>query len=69
LLPATAVIDITQPLADKYLITHRTSILKQVLPGIFLPQESLERAITQMAAAVTQNTVDNSQAREEKAAH
>jgi hypothetical protein len=33
-----------------------------------MPQETLERAISQMAAAITQNTVDNRQACEEKAA-
>jgi hypothetical protein len=42
--------------------------LKETLPGSFTPQGSLEHAIPQMAAAVTQNTVDNRLARKEKAA-
>jgi len=64
----SAVMDLTVPIMDGTLIAHRNHILKQALPGAFLPQDSLELAITQMAAAVTQNTTDNRQAREAKAA-
>jgi hypothetical protein len=56
------------PLADADLITHRTSLLKQALPALFQPSDSLELALTQMAAAVTQNTNDNRIARDQKAA-
>jgi hypothetical protein len=63
-----AVMELTVPIMDGTLIAHRNHIIKQVLPGAFLPQDSLELAITQMAAAVTQNTTDNRQAREAKAA-
>jgi len=65
--PSSAAIPLTVPLADANLIAHRSRFLRQALPGLFTPPESLERAITQMAAAVTQNTQDNKQAREEKA--
>jgi hypothetical protein len=61
LLPTTAL------LADEHVISQQTSILKQVLTGIYQPQESLELSLMQMAAAVTQNTNDNRLAREEKA--
>jgi len=58
----------TPPLADQDLLNHQHRILKQVLPALFQPAQSLELAITQMAAAVTQSTNDNRVAREEKAA-
>jgi hypothetical protein len=66
--PSPILLEIEVPLADGNLITHRSRLLKQVLPGLFTPPESLERAITQMAVAVTQSTNDNRQAREAKAA-
>jgi hypothetical protein len=66
--PTAATIDLVVPLADGNLINHRTRLLKQVLPGLYTPPESLERAITQMAVAVTQSTNDTRLAREEKAA-
>jgi len=56
------------PLADEKLIAHRTQVLQQVLPALFQPADSLEQAITTMAAAVTHNTTDNRLAREQKAA-
>jgi hypothetical protein len=66
--PSPAVIALQAPLADQALINHRQRIQKQVLPGLYQPAESLELAITQMAAAVTMNTNDSRLAREEKAA-
>ena len=66
--PTTAVVDLVPPLADQDLINQRQRILKQVLPSIYQPSPSLEIAITQMAAAVTQSTNDSRAAREEKAA-
>jgi len=66
--PMSAVIELIAPLADQDLINHRQRILKQVLRSIFQPAQSLEVAITQMAAAVTQSTNDNRAAHEEKAA-
>jgi hypothetical protein len=56
------------PYTDADLINHRTKLYKAALPGLYQPPESLERAITQLAAAVTLNTNDNSLAREEKVA-
>jgi hypothetical protein len=64
----TAIITLQVPIADQDLIHHHQTLQKQVLPGLFQPAENLEMAITQMAAAVTQNTNDNRQAREEKLA-
>jgi hypothetical protein len=66
--PTSATIDLVVPLADGNLINHRTRLLRQVLPGLYTPPESFERAITQMAVAVTQSTNDACLAREEKAA-
>jgi hypothetical protein len=66
--PTTAIITLQVPIVDQDLIHHRQTLQKQVLPGLFQPAENLEMAITQMAAAVTQNTNDNRQAREEKLA-
>jgi hypothetical protein len=66
--PASTAIELTVPIADESLIMHQSRILKAVLPGLYQPAASLELAITQMAAAVTQNTNDTRLAREEKAA-
>jgi hypothetical protein len=66
--PTTAIITLQVPIADQDLINHLQMLQKQVLPGLFQPAENLEVAITQMAVAVTQNTNDNRQAREEKLA-
>jgi hypothetical protein len=66
--PTTAVVDLVPPLADQDLINHRQRILKQVLPSIYQPSQSLEIAITQMAVAVTQSATDSRAAHEEKAA-
>ncbi len=52
-------IELAVPLADEDLVKHRLQILNQALPELHKPPESLELAITQMAAAVTQNTNDN----------
>jgi len=66
--PTSAITDLVPPLEDQDLISHRHRILKQVLPAVYQPAQSLELAITQMAAAVTQSTNNNRLAREEKAA-
>jgi hypothetical protein len=59
---------LTAPLADVTLIQHRLQILKQALPALSKPEDSLEMAIAQMAVAVTQNTNDTRIAREQRAA-
>jgi len=56
--PPTCALTLTVPMADQYLISHRVNILNQVLPVLNKPTKSLEVAITQMAAAVTQSTND-----------
>jgi hypothetical protein len=66
--PTATTIELQAPLADQALINHRQKLQKQVLPTLYQPAESLELAITQMAAAVTMNTNDGRLAREEKAA-
>jgi hypothetical protein len=66
--PSVAALELVVPLADEALISHRLRLQKQVLPGMYQPAETLERAITQMAVAVTQNTNENRIAWEEKAA-
>jgi hypothetical protein len=63
-----AVTALQVPLADGDLIHHRTRLLQQVLPGLYQPADTLERAITQIAVAVAQNTNDNRQACAEKVA-
>jgi hypothetical protein len=66
--PTPAVTTLQAPLADGDLIHHRTRLLQQVLPGLYQPADTLERAITQMAVAVAQNTNDSRQACAEKVA-
>jgi hypothetical protein len=66
--PTALIHELEIPYADPELINHRMNLYKVALPGLYQPPESLECAITQMAAAVTLNTNDNRQAREEKAA-
>jgi hypothetical protein len=39
--PTTAIIDLVPPLADQDLLNHRHRILKQVLPALFQPAQSL----------------------------
>jgi hypothetical protein len=60
--------NLTVPLIDENVVQHRSRIQKSALPGLYQPSPTLERAITQMAAAVTQNTNDHRLAHEEKAA-
>jgi hypothetical protein len=62
------VTELTVPHADAALIRHSTQLLKQVLPSLFQPSDSLENVIKQMAIAVTQNTNNYCLAREQKAA-
>jgi hypothetical protein len=66
--PSAVVLELTIPLVDELLITHRTNLLKQILPALHKPQESFEMALTQMAAAVLQNTNETRIARDEKLA-
>jgi hypothetical protein len=66
--PSTAVLTLQVPLADQDLLAHRQRLQRQALAGLYQPAETLELALTQMAAAVTHNTNDNRLAREEKAA-
>jgi hypothetical protein len=61
-------LELQAPLADQALLNHRQQLQKVVLPALYQPAESLELAITQMAAAVTMNTNDSRLAREEKMA-
>jgi hypothetical protein len=58
--------ELAVPLADEDLVKHCMQILNQALPELHKPPETLELALTQMAAAVTQNTNDNRLARDEK---
>jgi hypothetical protein len=64
--PPVVNITLTVPMADATLIAHRKAILNQALPSLNKPPQTLELAISQMAAAVTQNTNDNRLARDEK---
>jgi hypothetical protein len=65
--PAPAVtISLSVPMADAVLISHQMSLLNQALPDLKKPPQTLELAISQMAAAVTQNTNDNRIARDER---
>jgi hypothetical protein len=47
--------ELTIPLADQSFLTHHTNLLKQVLPALYQPPETLENALTQMAASVFHN--------------
>jgi hypothetical protein len=64
----TATLTLTAPLADQDLIQHHHRLHKVLLPALFQPAENLEFAITQMAAAVTQNTNESRRVHEEKVA-
>jgi hypothetical protein len=66
--PTTAALNLSVPLADQDLLAHRQRLQRQALTGLHQPAETLELALTQMAAAVTHNTNENRLAREEKAA-
>ncbi len=66
--PTSAVIELQAPLADQALINYWQQLQILVLPVLYQPAESLELAITQMAAAVTMNTNDSRLAHEEKMA-
>jgi len=64
--PTSLCITLTVPLADHHLMNHRMTMLKQALPYLNQPTETLELAITQMAAAVTHNTNEQRLARDER---
>jgi hypothetical protein len=66
--PTSAIMNLTVPLIDEDLVQHRLRLQKAALPGLYQPSPTFERAITQMAVAVTQNTNDSRLVREEKAA-
>jgi hypothetical protein len=66
--PTGAMVDLQVPLVDENLIAHCIRLQRLVLPGLYRPQETLERAITQMAVAVMQNTNETRVAGEQKAA-
>ncbi len=66
--PRVVTMELTAPVADSTLIQHRQKILTQALLAIVQPSNTLEAEISLMAVAVTQNTNDNHQAWEEKAA-
>jgi hypothetical protein len=54
--PTAAVFTLQVPLAEQDLLAHRQRLKRQVLTGLYQPAETLELALTQMAAAVTHNT-------------
>jgi len=64
--PTSAIVTLTAPVADQALLNHCLNVLKQALPKLHQPSNSLELAIMQMAAAVTQNTNDNRVVHDEK---
>jgi len=66
--PPTCALTLTVPMADQYFINNRMTLLKQVLPALDKPSDSLELAITQMAAAVTHSTNDARLNQEQKEA-
>jgi len=65
LYPTSLCIMLTVPIADHHLMNHRMTMLKQALPYLNQPKETLELAITQMAAVVTHNTNEQRLARDE----
>jgi hypothetical protein len=66
--PPSIAIPLVAPVADKDLISHCMSLLKQALTGWGQPTESLESALCQMAQAVLTQTNDNHVARDARAA-
>jgi hypothetical protein len=56
------------PPADEELLTQRLQFLHQLLPGLTAPPQSLETALTQMAAAIVTQTNDSRLVREQRAA-
>jgi len=67
IVPSAVVIHLEAPLADENLISHEMQLFCQILPALFQPAKSLELALTQMAAAVMQNTNDTCVACDQKA--
>jgi hypothetical protein len=65
LYPTSLCIMLTVPIADHHLMNHCMTMLKQALPYLNQPKETLELAITQMAAVVTHNTNEQRLARDE----
>jgi len=66
--PPACALTLTVPMADQCLINHRMALLKQVLPALNKPSDSLELAITQMATAVTHSMNNARLNREQKEA-
>ncbi len=64
--PSAVLLELQAPLVDQALIAHRLNLLKQVLPALYQPAETLETALAQMVAGVVQNTNDSRVVREEK---
>jgi hypothetical protein len=66
--PPLISLGLNAPLADETLLNHRHSFLQKTLPGLSVPPQALETALTQMATAIVAQTNDNRQAREQKTA-
>jgi hypothetical protein len=62
-LPSIA-IPLVAPVANKHLIVHRTTLVKQALPDLGKPAECIETVILQMAQAVVAQTNDHHLARD-----
>jgi hypothetical protein len=66
--PSPVAIELSVPLADAALINLCMVLLHQVLPALHQPAKSLELALLQMAASVTNNTNEMHLARDKKQA-
>jgi hypothetical protein len=61
-------IALCSPPADEKLLTHRTQLLHQALPGLAAPPESLEVALSQIASALIYQTNETRMTEEQRAA-
>jgi hypothetical protein len=65
-LPPPFTLNFTGPPPDEALITHRSRIMKSLLPGLLQLSDGLESAITTMATAIVQQTDEARTAHETK---
>jgi len=66
--PPSLLLPLISPPADEHLLTNRQGVLQQMLPQLSDPPQSLETALTHMAAALIGQTNETRQAREIKLA-
>jgi len=66
--PPTLSVNIVAPPADEHLLGQRNRVLHTLLPNLSAPPQTLENALSNMAAALIAQTNDTRQARDQKLA-